>query len=64
MGSLQLKLRLAAKARIMRMVKPKSKRCELEVPEWVKTEWSKGNKNQIADLLCEANFDKDPKYFK
>ena len=58
-GSLQLKLRLAAKARIMRMVKAKSKRRDLEVPDWVKTEWSKGNKNQIADLLCSANFDKD-----
>ncbi|CAL1172306.1 unnamed protein product [Cladocopium goreaui] len=58
-GSLQLKLRLAAKARIMRMVKAKSKRRDLEVPEWVKAEWGKGNKNQIADLLCSANFDKE-----
>ena len=62
-GSLQLKLRLAAKARIMRMVKAKSKRRDLEVPEWVKAEWGKGNKNQIADLLCSANFDKDQTYY-
>ena len=62
-GSLQLKLRLAAKARIMRMVKAKSKRRDLEVPEWVKAEWGKGNKNQIADLLCSANLDKDQTYY-
>ena len=54
-----MKLRLAAKARIIRMVKPKAKRVDLVVPGWVKEEWDKGNKNQIADLLCEKNFNKE-----
>lgn len=55
----QVKLRLAAKARLMRMVKPHTKRKTLEAPEWVKKEWETGNKNKIADLLCECNFDQD-----
>ena len=58
-GYLQVKLRLAAKARIIRMVKPKSRRRDLEVPEWMKGAWEKGNKNQIADLLLEKNGNKE-----
>lgn len=54
-----MKLRLAAKARLIRMVKPHSKRKTLEAPEWVKKEWATGNKNAIADLLCESNFNQD-----
>lgn len=56
---MQERLRLAAKARIMRMVKPKSKRKELQAPEWVMAEWKTGNKNIMADILCQANFDQD-----
>jgi hypothetical protein len=41
------------------MVKPKSKRTDLNVDDWVKKEWETGNKNMLADLLTKANFDKD-----
>ena len=62
-ASVQVQLRRAAKARIIRMVRPKAKRHDLEVPQWVKDEWAKGNKNLIADLLCSANFEKDWQFF-
>lgn len=52
----QDRLRLQAKARIIRMVKPKTKRKDLEAPQYVIDEWKTGNKNAIADLLKEANF--------
>ena len=55
----QVKLRAAAKMRISRMVKPKSKRTDLNVDDWVRKEWSTGNKNMLADLLTKANFNKD-----
>lgn len=50
----------AAKARIRRMVTPKSKRTDLSVPAWVATEWNKGTKEkeQMATTLQEVNFDK------
>ena len=53
-------LRNAAKARIRRMVAPKSKRTDLSVPAWVGTEWNKGTKEkeQMATTLQEVNFDK------
>ena len=53
-------LRKAAKARIDRMCKPHGKRTALNAPEWLKAEWAKGNKNEIADVLRECNFQKDP----
>lgn len=55
----QDRLRLQAKARIIRMVKPKTKRKDLEAPQYVIDEWKTGNKNAIADLLKEANFCQD-----
>ncbi|CAJ1365158.1 unnamed protein product [Effrenium voratum] len=55
--SLQQKLRMAAKARMMRWVKPKSKRKDREAPEWLKKEWAEGSKNNIADLFSHVNFD-------
>ena len=55
----QAKLRAAAKMRISRMVKPKTKRTDLNVDDWVKKEWATGNKNMLADLLSKANFNKD-----
>ena len=48
----------AAKARIDRMCKPKTRRRDLEVPEWVRKEWSTGDKTKIASVLQEQNFDK------
>ena len=58
--SLQVNLRRAAKARISRMVAPKSRRKELSVPDYVRKEWEEGSKNNMADLLLRVNFDKDP----
>lgn len=57
--SLQQKLRMAAKARMMRWVKPKSKRKDREAPEWLKKEWAEGSKNNIADLFSHVNFDQE-----
>ena len=50
----------AAKARIRRMVAPKTKRSDLSVPGWVGTEWNKGTKEkeQMAITLQDVNFDK------
>ena len=55
----QVKLRNAAKAKIIRWVKPKSKRMDGNAPEMLKNEWLKGNRNAIADLLCKNNFQED-----
>jgi len=41
------------------MVQPKSKRRELEAPEWLKEEWKNGDKAAIADLLRTCNWDKE-----
>ena len=50
----------AAKARIRRMVAPKTKRTDLSVPAWVAGEWHKGTKEkeQMAITLQDVNFDK------
>ncbi|CAE7211820.1 unnamed protein product [Symbiodinium necroappetens] len=53
----QERLLIAAKARISRMVAPKTRRKELEVPEFVKNHWF-GNKDEMAHLLLNLNFDK------
>lgn len=55
----QVRLRAAAKMRISRMCKPKSKRTDLNVDAWVRKEWQTGNKNMLADLLTKANFCKE-----
>ena len=54
-----MKLRLAAKARIYRMVKHKEKKAHLNVSDEIKNEWKHGDKNAMADLLCAENFNKD-----
>ncbi|CAE7353100.1 unnamed protein product [Symbiodinium sp. CCMP2592] len=41
------------------MCKPKSRRHDLEVPQWVRDEWTTGDKTKIASVLQEQNFDKD-----
>ena len=56
---LQARLRLAAKARIIRWVKPKTKRFDRAAPQFLVDEWSKGNKGAIADLYSRSNFDQD-----
>ena len=56
---MEAKLRLAAKARIIRWVKPKTKRFDRAAPQFLVEEWSKGNKGAIADLYSRANFDQD-----
>ena len=42
-------------------MKPKKRRGDLEVPEFVKTEWDKGSsqRDDMADLLLEHNGNKD-----
>jgi len=57
--SRKVKLRNAAKAKIIRWVKPKSKRMDRNAPEMLKNEWLKGNRNAIADLLCKNNFQEE-----
>ena len=54
-------LRDAAKARLRRMVAPKKKRGDLEVPGFVVEEWNKGslNRDDMADLLLQHNMNKD-----
>ena len=50
-------LRDAAKARISRMTKPKRKRSDLSVPEFVAEQWKKGTKekDEMADLLMHPD---------
>ena len=55
----QARLRAAARAQLMRWLKPKTKRSHKEVPEIVKQQWDTGNKNDVADILVKCNFDKD-----
>lgn len=55
----QWQLRRAAKARIGRMLQPKSKRKELTPPDYVRKEWENGDKNGLADLLQQCNFQKE-----
>ncbi|CAJ1428540.1 unnamed protein product, partial [Effrenium voratum] len=43
----------------MRWVKPKSRRKELEAPEWLRKEWQNGNKKVMADLLSHLNFERE-----
>lgn len=56
---LQFRLRAAARAKLMRWVKPKTKRSDRESPDIVKSQWNTGNKNDLADLLVKANFNQD-----
>ncbi|CAE7655420.1 unnamed protein product [Symbiodinium sp. CCMP2592] len=53
-------LKNAAKQRIRRMVRPKTKRSDLMVPAWVADQWHKGTsqKEAMAALLQEVNWDK------
>ena len=54
-------LRDAAKARLRRMVTPKKRRGDLEVPPFVLKEWNKGSlsRDDMADLLLQHNGNKD-----
>ena len=54
-------LRNAAKMRIRRMVAPKKRRSDLNVPNMVKDQWEKGTaeKDEMAQLLMDANWCKD-----
>ena len=56
---MQDKLRRAAKAKIMRWVRPHQKRVKLDAPEMLKSEWQNGDRDKLADLYCEVNFDQD-----
>ena len=52
------RLRLAAKARCTRMMKPHPKRKDLEVSEEIRNHWHSGNKDQMVDELIAANFER------
>ncbi|CAL1171673.1 unnamed protein product [Cladocopium goreaui] len=54
-------LQNAAKMRIRRMIAPKKKRSDLQVPAMVKEQWDKGReeKNEMAQLLMDTNWCKD-----
>ena len=54
-------LREAARARILRMIAPKKKRTDLNVPDYVREQWQTGTKakQEMEDLLLEQNGDKD-----
>lgn len=55
----QARLIRAAKMRINRMVKPKAKRKDLEVPQWFCREWAEGGcKENIAEVLLLENGNK------
>lgn len=59
---LEMKLRRAAKARVDRMCKDHPSRPHLNCPEWLKREWKGGGsmtKDEIGDVLRQANFQKD-----
>lgn len=51
----------AALARIRRMVAPKKKRRDLDVPQFVKDKWNEGKdvRDNLAELLKQVNFNKD-----
>eukprot|EP00435_Cladocopium_sp_Y103_P019653 s3001_g4.t1 len=40
------------------MIAEKKKRKDLDVPAWVREEFAKNNKNDMADLLMHCNWDK------
>lgn len=54
-------LKNAAKARIRRMIAMKKRRTDLSVPPLVREQWEKGTneKNDMAQLLMDSNWDKD-----
>lgn len=43
----------------MRLVKVKDTRKSMNCPQWLRDEWEKGNKDQIAQLFVAENFNKD-----
>ena len=54
-----MRLRNAAKARLIRWVKAKTKRKDREAPEFVKQQWATGCKNAVADLFSKVNFSEE-----
>ena len=54
-------LALAAKARIRRMIQPKIRRTDLNVPDFVKKHWDSGTKakDELAQMLKDANFERE-----
>ena len=63
---LQELLQNAAKMRIRRMIAPKKKRSDLTVPPMVREQWEKGTeeKNEMAQLLMDTNWNKDHADFR
>ena len=51
-------MREAAKQRIRRLCAIKKKRMDLQVPDWVRNEFKTRNKNDLANMLMDCNWDK------
>ena len=56
---MQERLLAAAKARLTRMMTPKTKRKDLEPPQNVKDYWFKNNKTQVAEIFRDLNFNRE-----
>ena len=55
---LQERLALAARGRLGRLMKEKSKRKDLNVPPEVRDYWNQGSKKDMSELFRDLNFDK------
>ena len=52
-------MREAAKARLRRMMANHKSKTALNVPDWVREQWRSKDQNTMAQLLINANWDKD-----
>ena len=55
---MQERLVMAARGRLIRMMKPKSKRKDLAPPDHVRAHYNGSCKKEMAEMLCQLNFDK------
>ena len=59
----QERLKEAAKAQLRRMCAVKRKRVGMNCPEWVRQEWEKRDKGELASLLMSCNWSKALRLF-
>ena len=52
-------MREAAKARLRRMMAVHKKKTAYNVPQWVREQWQTRDQNTMANILINANWDKD-----
>ena len=58
-GTLEERLQLAAKQQVRRLCTLKKKRKNLNPPDWLVEAYNKQDKTELAQMLVDANFDKD-----